>query len=782
MRSPLQGLVILAMAASMAQAAPEASSLALETVTTIIVADQRSAPLEQALSYLQRSLERLYGIEVRRADIGEQTNGPVCFLGREAALASKMIREEELDELAPGGYVLAVTGDGIAIAGDDDWATLFGVGAFLEKLGVVWTSSSLNQAAFPVEPLAELAPSTVNHEPAFLFRNGWDAINGNMSSMLGDPRNGATPELFDRKTTGSDLWIDHTAGYLVPKRLFFDAHPEYYAMRKDGNRIAADHFTDHRTPLCLSNPDVARIATERALVWIEKNPDKRFFFITYGDTGFWCQCPECRALDPEEGAYARRLLLWVNTIGRAVETRFPKATLLTFAYAGSDQAPADVAPNPNVWIVAATGAGNIPFWRHSRRDDTERYRKSWEKLDGWLTKAETTLLVCEYIGGSYQPAFLDTTADRYRDYTRKGVKGIAFSYGKPANFPDLWMYLSAKLKWNPELDPVAVAGDYADADLGPGAPGIKRYFQLMHRQYLTTLESGVELVDGYPPAFYTDDYVEQVITCFDEAINAVQDDEKLLAMIQGEKQLFLNDVVRHLPTYAFEPEPLARLKRLLTLQHASASDAGRLNEFLVDLSDFRKTLVDEDPRYQAFLDSWLANSPGMVPVKTAAGWQFPPRLFQSADFGPRLFDANLSHPDFPCPPKLAVAVLGAGKTSRGVPNSTAMRVQFELPEESAGHAAVLNLEGQDGITKWAREALFAETTDIAIRVNGTEVYRGACGFVRGNWSRRDFTIPEGILKRGENTLEIANITVGSRGVFAVCWCLISDAELRIAKE
>lgn len=50
--------------------------------------------------------------------------------------------------------------------------------------------------------------------------------------MLGDPRHGADPELFRKK---SDLWIDHTAGYLVPRLKYYDAHPEYYSMLKTGN-------------------------------------------------------------------------------------------------------------------------------------------------------------------------------------------------------------------------------------------------------------------------------------------------------------------------------------------------------------------------------------------------------------------------------------------------------------------------------------------------------------------------------------------------------------------
>lgn len=37
-----------------------------------------------------------------------------------------------------------------------------------------------------------------------------------------------------------------------------------------------------------------------------------------------------------------------------------------------------------------------------------------ETLKGWLGRGGQRPLVCEYIGGTYQPAFVPQTADRYR--------------------------------------------------------------------------------------------------------------------------------------------------------------------------------------------------------------------------------------------------------------------------------------------------------------------------------------------------------------------------------
>lgn len=236
-------------------------------------------------------------------------------------------------------------GDGvIALAGSDDWATLYAVGDLLERLGLRFYTIDYHTLTLPPKkPKSKIEAFHIIDRPAFIFRPLRDWRLRGSSIQRGDPHKGANPELFDPKKTNSDLWMDHTAGYLVPKELYYDEHPEYYAMLADGRRIPKNAFSHHRTPLCLSNSDVLRISTERALEWIEREREKRFFMITYGDTNLWCQCPFCRKLDPISGQYSTRLLYWVNHIARAVKKRYPDKILNTFAYGGSSAPPPSFA-------------------------------------------------------------------------------------------------------------------------------------------------------------------------------------------------------------------------------------------------------------------------------------------------------------------------------------------------------------------------------------------------------------------------------------------------------
>jgi hypothetical protein len=201
-----------------------------------------------------------------------------------------------------------------------------------------------------------IGPDGAGGEPAAPGGPGIGSRGGGLKPMVdfrdgvADPRQGLNPELFDPKKTNSNLWIDHTSGYLVPKLMYYDAHPEYYAQRLDGQRIPKT-VTDAYVHLCLSNPEVRKISTERLLGWIRLQPEKRYYCVTQGDGMDWCQCEKCKAMDVTHGNYSDRLLQFVNPMARAVRQEFPDKILLAFAYCGTDVAPV-VRPNNPVSLAA----------------------------------------------------------------------------------------------------------------------------------------------------------------------------------------------------------------------------------------------------------------------------------------------------------------------------------------------------------------------------------------------------------------------------------------------
>jgi hypothetical protein len=576
---------------------------------------------------------------------------------------------------------------------------------------------------------------------------------------LADPRKGLNPELFTEKA-GSDLWVDHTAGYLVPKALYAKDHPEYYAMGKDGKRVTG--FTDHGTPLCLSNPDVTRISIERALGWIEQEKDKKFFMITYGDTTSWCQCSNCLALDPAPGEYSTRLLSWVNPIARAIAARFPDKIIMTLAYAGSDAAPPQIRPETNVWVVGSTGLGNVRFWDHAMGAQ-EKLAESgnMKKVSGWLAVAPHQYLVCEYLG-QYEPCLVDNTASRLRYYSQRGLRGIFATYGRPANFSQLWAYLWGRLLWNPDQDAHALACDYIRDHYKKAADPLIRYFDLTHRQYRATLDQAGQMTNAwaFPPAYYQERFIQQALACFAEAEQKSDGDSGLKRELEQEEKQLLGDAASHQPVLDPVPQSNQPLLSLLKRSRGLARTPEDRQEFVRSLSALGRKLEETKPGYQNLLAGWFAQSGNCGPKVTAHQLRFPPESFLWADSGPGIFtDGPKEVTKSSTPPKPCVGVLAHLYSSyHKVWTSSTMEARFQLLSATASRPVTLEIEGQDSLTKWAGKRELEWKVEIAIALNGTNIFAGESGFARGAWSKRNFAVEPGLLRSGENRLEIRNVS------------------------
>ena len=775
------GILTIVALASASCLAADSAAVDVDRIAGIHTAESPTPRVQAAAKQLKAGMKRLYGVELGEVrDLQDAAGDQAVFVLGKAALEAGLIKPEELARVRPGGYVIRC-GDGrIAIAGNDGWSTFYGVLEFLERQGVRFFTRHASQAFVPEPKSRKIEPYVLHDKPVFAIRNGWSPVLRQYHAALGDPRKGLNPELFTRKA-GSDLWVDHSAGYLVPKALYYDEHPEYYAMRKDGERIAKDAFTDHRTPLCLSNPDVTKISIERALAWIDLNPDKKYFQITYGDTGFWCQCPECLKHDPAPGEYASRLLeCWVNPVARAVAEKYPGRILLTFAYAGSDKAPPKARPEKNVWVVVATGCGNFPFWDHAVSEGGKSLRANQKKIESWAEIAPGQVSVCEYLG-AYEPAMIDKMTGRLRYYAGLGLRGVNATYGAPANFRPVFSYVWPKMGWDPRRDGLALAKEVIDFHYGPAAEPIFRFFELSHEQYQATLESGKELTDGhYPPDFYSPEFFRKALARFEEAVKAAGDDAKLKKEIESEMYLFLGDVIGHLPSYDLSDASNRLLLECLGRQRSLAERTGRKLAFLRSAQALAMKLENKRAGYRKLIGDWLGESPDMKPIEIPGGLRFTPEMFLWCDYGPGPFPGRAkSHPDFPCPPKVCAGVYMKTKDSRGNPTSHRMVVDFNLTSVPEDSAATLSIEGQDAISHWMGDRGKDWKTSIEILVNDKEIFSGECGFVRGNWSRREFAVPAGCLKKGENRLEFRNTS--RRGWFAGCWFLLSDARLTFDK-
>jgi len=133
---------------------------------------------------------------------------------------------------------------------------------------------------------------------------------------------------------------------------YFDTHPEYFSLW-DGERLPLKD-ADGPGNLCLTNPDVIRIVTEKALSKLRSDPSMTLIDISQPDNNVYCTCDRCRSVDEEEGSHAGSLIYFINRVAEAVEKEFPHVLVETFAYNETTKPPKKTRVRENVIIRYCT--------------------------------------------------------------------------------------------------------------------------------------------------------------------------------------------------------------------------------------------------------------------------------------------------------------------------------------------------------------------------------------------------------------------------------------------
>ena len=213
---------------------------------------------------------------------------------------------------------------------------------FLEDLGCRWFASDVS--VVPTLGRIELPRIRKTGRPAFEFRDhfsfdAWDPqwsvrnrFNGNFTS--------APSYMGGHDSYG--LFV-HTFYALLPPEEFFDQHPEYFSM-VDGVRRR------QTAQICLTNPDVLRIVTQRVLERMRSNPQAKIFSVSQNDFQGYCTCEQCNRVAENEGSQAGPVLHFVNAIAEQTSKEFPDKLIDTLAYEYTLKAPRHVRPGPNVRV------------------------------------------------------------------------------------------------------------------------------------------------------------------------------------------------------------------------------------------------------------------------------------------------------------------------------------------------------------------------------------------------------------------------------------------------
>jgi len=531
---------------------------------TIVISAGASPSEKHAAQELRAFLKKITGADL---PIGtEAVKGPMILVGDSPALAALGL-EIPWRQLGDEGFVIRTIRPNLVLAGGRLRGSMYAVYTFLEGyVGCRWFSSKVShipvRRRLVIPDIEEQqVPRLEYREPFYSdgFDADWAARNkmNSTSARLDEARGG--------KVTYSHFV--HTFYELLPPTQYFAEHPDYYSMI-DGKRTA-----DY-AQLCLSNPDVVRLVTERVEQWIKEAPNANIYSVSQNDWGGWCECPQCRALDEQEGTHAATILNFVNQVAEGIAKTYPDKAIDTLAYSYSRKPPKTIRPRGNVIVRLCS----IECCFAHPLDSCPVNASFREDIVGW-SKLTDRLYIWDYVTdfGHYIMPFpnLRVLKPNIQFFVNHGVKGIFeegnYAPGGGGEMAELRAYLLAKLLWNPDYDCEKAIHDFLEHYYGPAAEPMHNYLRMLHDKVQQD-DLHIFIWTGPDASYLNDEILAQANAFFDEAERACAGHAQFLGRVKVARLPLQYVMLRRGPRLTFDGEAL-------TSQHAAEYTA-LLEEFM----------------------------------------------------------------------------------------------------------------------------------------------------------------------------------------------------------
>lgn len=442
----------------------------------IVIPDKCSSAVRHAAAELQGHLLKIAG--VRLPVVPEKTagDGPSFLLGPcrrnvDAGLTAQaaLLRED--------GVLIKTIGENIALLGQNERGNLYSVYVLLEKyLGVRFLAGDCT--VIPKRSELELPEIDYSYSSPFMYREtlyfdsfpkdiaARQRLNGPFSKC--DSTVGGKIDFFP---------YVHSFHLLIPEKKYFKDHPEYFGLQ-GGKRVAGEI----NAQLCLTNPEVLKLAREQVLKWMDEHPGVPVIDVSQNDGAGPCECANCMAVVKEEGSQHGPILRFVNAIADAAASKKPGIWIETLSYAYSLTPPAVTKPRPNVMIrLCHAGCYFHGFEQCKMGADFANC------VDRWTS--ETKRVFIWHYASDFSHYFapnqnLNGLARDIRFYGTHGVNGVMVQcdyQGRGGELAELRQYLCAQLLWDPERDPMQVREEFCRGYYGEASDAVLEFLRLMDR-------------------------------------------------------------------------------------------------------------------------------------------------------------------------------------------------------------------------------------------------------------------------------------------------------------
>lgn len=493
----------------------------------IVVSDQASDSEKWAARELQYWLKECSGADFPIRGDAEAPAPREIVIGWNAhtqKILGKSRKSSRSGMPHPAGesFIYANVGPHLLIWGGRDRGTMYGVMSFLEReLGCRWYTPRVS-----VTPKRNAYRFTWLHHqesPGVRVRNDFyfEAFD-----PIWAARNRVNGAMGYREQPGGIecYWGVHTFYPLMPPEEFFAEHPEYYSLIK-GRRIH-----DH-AQLCLTNPDVLRIMTERIRAKMRENPEYLIYDVSQNDWHNPCQCDNCQAIAQREGSESGVVVWFVNQIAEQIEDEFPGKFIGTLAYQYTRKPPKTIKPRENVVIrlCSIECCFAHDFMSCPENASFVEDMKGWAAIAPHLYIWDYVVNFSHYIMPYPNFRVLQPNIQFFRDHNAIGIMEQAAYQSRGGEFAELRAYVISRLLWDPECDVQEVINDFMYGYYGRAGQYVRAYFDLLHAQLTpdTHIHLGLEANNK----LFSDAFVRDAEGLFDKA-ERVADTEEIRQRVE----------------------------------------------------------------------------------------------------------------------------------------------------------------------------------------------------------------------------------------------------------
>ena len=381
-------------------------------------------------------------------DAPEVKSHPFVSIGRTQLLEQSACNWRKTN-LAPEAYAIEVVGKNVFLYGGAGRGLMHGVYSLLEEdLGCRWYSTdsidtpkmekfAVGFVSRTFTPVLELRDPYIHK----MFDSNWALRNKTNSPHARVPMAWGGSIRYHH--------MGHTYAIYFPTEEYFAAHPEYYSL-VNGKRQASQ--------LCHTNEDVIRLSIEKTLKIFRENPDVTVTAIGPNDGRGFCDCPNCKRLDDENGGRAGSFFYFVNRIAEGVKKEFPNNHLISLAYLDYAKPPVKLKVDPYIIIQLCTDshAWKYQFCNIWESEDFQKMLKGWHEAKAKIYLWDYTT---DYVHHLVPMANWAVVADNTRFNIKNGVAGIMYE-SEANDIDEMRGWVWAKQLWNPELDAKSLLKDF----------------------------------------------------------------------------------------------------------------------------------------------------------------------------------------------------------------------------------------------------------------------------------------------------------------------------------